>query len=339
MRSRIIAYAGVIVALIPLSVHAGFTVAVTSVAQGNIPTHQEDNRRSASLADWTSAGFVATTHAHADRDAFDSPSDGADATAVFDQANPTDAVLRSKVVARRFYGGRYQNIVWAQSIFSLNYGLQIENLTGSPVDVNFAGEMHGLFATPVRDFAHVQAEEKVHLTGLTKTGSDRGSLFVDYDGAKSDGLWSSFVHPAKVHDDIYGTIDGFELNSFEYYGSRLVAGGATVFSDVDYDLMLTADLDIGNGLALVDFTNTGHLIVTATDPFTGANRDSDIRVTLVPIVPSGSVPEPIGLIPLLLGALALTRRHHANRVQQCKGHSVGRRRMLSRIGFPKCFRN
>jgi hypothetical protein len=156
----------------------------------------------------------------------------------------------------------------------------------------------------------------VHLTGLTTTGSDRGSLFVNFDGAKSDGLWSSFVHPAKVHDDVYGTIDGFELNSFEYYGSRSVAGGAMVVSDVDYDLVLTADLDIGNGLALVDFTNTGHLMVTATDPFTGADRSSDIRVTLVPIVPSVSVPEPIGLILLPLGALALTRRHHAHRVQQ-----------------------
>jgi len=150
--------------------------------------------------------------------------------------------------------------------------------------------------------AHSWVETRVLIQAHT-TLDKAGSVAVDWLGVTSTDLWASFVHPARLHDDFYGDVAGFELNSpIEYYGSRLVAGGASVVSSVDYDMGLAAVLWSQDGLALVDFSNTGYLKVTATDPITGADRSADIRVTLLDGLAPSALPEP-GTLALMLACL------------------------------------
>lgn len=214
-------------------------------------------------------------------------------------------------------GGCQHNPVKADSLFDFHYFLEIENLTGGPVNVNFGNQMHGLFA--VSGFSgsanYASAVEEVRISDLTVPGGTGGNVVIDWRatqyGAEPTGLWESFVHPTLVHDDFYGDIPGFELNSLEYYGSRLVDTGATVFSFVKYRLFLAARLDFDDGLALVDFSNTGHLTVTATDPITGEDRSAGIRVTVVDAVNDPGIPgipEPGTLALTSLSAMALLRQ-------------------------------
>lgn len=305
MKNVVIACSVVFAALMPASANA-FTIDVYARASGNVPSTEVDGKHYGSSADWAAAGQAASAHARAGKDDWDPPFTESDATALFDQSDPTNAVLRAKDVARRAYGGRYHNFAGADSGFNLAYSLKIENLTTAAVNVNFGNALHGLFAVvagggggPVE----ARANETVAISDLTVVGGRTGSVVVDWSGATSTDLWASFVHPARVHDDFYGDVAGFELNSpIEYYGSRLVAGGASVVSTVDYDLKLFAQLWDADGLALVDFSNTGYLKVTATDPITGADRSADIRVTLLDgLAPSG-VPEP-GTLALVLACL------------------------------------
>lgn len=314
MRNLIIACSVVCAALNPLSADA-FIVEVSATATGNIPSREVDQRSYRSPVDWVAAGQAVSTRAHAGKDDWDPPFTESDATALFDQSDPTNAVLRAKDVARRAYGGRYHNYVGASSTFGLDYSLKIENLTATAVNVNFGNSLHGLFAVVAGGFSgapvEAWAKETVAISDLTVVGGRSGSVAVDWLGATSTDLWASFVHPARLHDDFYGDVDGFELNSpIEYYGSRLVAGGASVVSSVDYDLELAAVLWSQDGLALVDFSNTAYLKVTATDPITGADRSADIRVTLLDgLAPSG-VPEPsaLALVLAVLPGLRLLRQ-------------------------------
>lgn len=306
MKNFVIACSVVFAALNPVSANA-FLVEVSARATGNIPSSEDDTRSYRSAVDWAAAGQAVSTRAHAGKDDWDPPFTESDATALFDQSDPTNAVLRAKDVARRAYGGRYRNFVGASSTFGLDYSLKIENLTATDVNVNFANSLHGLFAVVSGGFSGAPvkawAKETVAISDLTVVGGRTGSVAVDWLGVTSTDLWASFVHPARLHDDFYGDVAGFELNSpIEYYGSRLVAGGASVVSSVDYDLELAAVLWSQDGLALVDFSNTGYLKVTATDPITGADRSADIRVTLLDGLAPSALPEP-GTLELMLACL------------------------------------
>jgi hypothetical protein len=123
--------------------------------------------------------------------------------------------------------------------------VRIENLTGAPVDVNFGNQMHGLFAVSgFSGSANVaSAAEQMRISDLTVQGGNGGNLVIDWSstqqGANRTDLWQSFVHPTLVRDDFYGDIPGFELNSFEYYGSRRVdAGGTAATGQPDYSLLV-----------------------------------------------------------------------------------------------------
>lgn len=320
MKSCVIACSFAFAVLMPNSASADYIV-IEAFARGNIPSEQTDKKSYGYPAEWAAAGQVASVHAHAGKDDWDPPLTESDATALFDQSDPTNAVLRSKLVTRRAYGGRYHNFASASSAFSLRYSMKIENLTATAVNVNFANDLHGLFANiGFGAPAQARAYEQVAISDLTTVGGTTGSVTVDWaSGATSTDLWASFLHPALLHDDFYGDVDGFELNSpIEYYGSRLVAGGASVVSTVNYYLFLTTNIWQNDGLALVDFSNTGYLKVTATDPITGADRSADIRVTLP------AVPEPQSWALMLAGGgmLAWLRRRRQGSLLATTGTSV-----------------
>ncbi len=180
MKNFVIACSVVFAALNPVSANA-FLVEVSARATGNIPSSEDDTRSYRSAVDWAAAGQAVSTRAHAGKDDWDPPFTESDATALFDQSDPTNAVLRAKDVARRAYGGRYRNYVGASSTFGLDYSLKIENLTATAVNVNFANSLHGLFAVVSGGFSgapvRASAKETVAISDLTVVGGRTGRVF------------------------------------------------------------------------------------------------------------------------------------------------------------------
>jgi len=278
---------------------ASAQISVSSEAQGNKDgVVHEDKRTFATTADWANAGYHAETDATAEKDDWDPPQSEYHATTWLDQGIATDAQLHANGVMRQPYRGRFNNGVAANSIFDMNYTLLVENLSGQEIRLVFGNSLHGTFG--VRDQAGVFITQTLDVSGFS---SLYGSVQENINGYGEFDAFTGFIHNADLVDSLYGQFTGHEIGMFQIIGQKSFAAGSSESFDVHHFLGMFAGMPGGNsgGLAVYDFSSTGHMLVNAYDPSTGADLTDQIRVSI------NVVPEPATLL-VLGGLAALVRR-------------------------------
>lgn len=280
-------------------------VTVTSYAYGNAPQIDIHSTQHATLADWAAANYYAESSARADGDSWDPPFTEVATSNSFLQNQAHDAVFRARGLARQPYRGRYNNEVKAISQIQLDYQLEVENLSGSELNIVFGNTIHGVFG--VRDLGSFVFQERVTIPGIVTGGE--GRVAANAFGLQATGYFTNAVTGTTLQDVLYGQFsDGaYQLNSYQFYGSQQFAPHSFAVFDCNHTFEFFADLgQTDSGLAMFDFSNTGHLTVNAIDPITGADRSSEIRVRLT------SVPEPSISLALGLPAMLALRRRKRN---------------------------
>ncbi|MBX7131418.1 MAG: PEP-CTERM sorting domain-containing protein [Fimbriimonadaceae bacterium] len=277
-------------------------VALNSYAYGNAPQIDIHGTQFATLADWAAANYYGESSARADGDAWDPPHTESFTTNSFLQDQAQDAVLRTRGLARQPYRGRYHNEVRVTSQIQLNYQLEVENLSGTDLDIVFGNTIHGVFG--VQDEGYFVFQQRVDIPGIISGGEGR----VQADtilGAIATGFFTNTLTPTTIQDPVYGNFsnNAFEMNSYQFYGHQIFAPHASATFDTHQNFEFIGDLgSTHSGLAVYDFSNTAHLTVKAYDPVTGADRSSEIRVRLT------TVPEPTTLFAFGVPLLYLARR-------------------------------
>ena len=281
-------------------------VTVTSYAYGNAPQIDIHSTQHATLADWAAANYYAESSARADGDSWDPPFTEVATNNSFQQDQAHDAVLRARGVARQPYRGRYNNEVKALSQVLLHYQLEVQNLSGAELNIVFGNTIHGVFG--VRDQGHFVFQERVTIPGIVTSGEGRVAANT-ITGLQATDYFTNAVTGTTIQDPVYGqfSTDAYELNSYQFYGSQIFAPNSSAVFDCDHRFEFFAELGTtDSGLAMFDFSNTGHLTVKAFDPVTGADRSSEISVSLT------AVPEPataiVFALPLVRMALRRRRR-------------------------------
>lgn len=187
----------------------------------------------------------------------------------------------------------------ANSTTNLVYGLEVTSNSNTDLDIVFGNQLHGVLAKV--DWGRVSVRETMNLSDFGQFNSS-----VDLSSAgqiTESGKWIGSTHQQDITDQFFGTVhDAYQMNSFHFYGTRRYAAHEVHVMDVSHQMYFQADFDLGtagSGLALADFSNTGHMFVKAFDPVTGADRSDEIMVNVVP--------EPASL--LVFGGFAVLAAH------------------------------
>lgn len=274
---------------------------MTSQVEGYDPGSVTDRVSYTSVADWAAHGFQDSTRAESLGHPFEPPNSMSRATASFDQSLAGNAVFRASSLLRLGYRVN-ESVPWSATSRSIfEYDLQIDNLSGSDLDIYFGNEIHGVMAT-LGQSENVAASERMTLFGL---GQFNSSAEINPDGSISEsGKWLGSMSRTTISDPFFGQRDAWQMNSFHFYGHRRFGAHSSFVQQVHHELdfvSLFSDPNNGSGLAMNDFGSTSYLQVRAFDPVTGQERTSDISVTIVP--------EPTSFVILAsLSALALRRR-------------------------------
>lgn len=217
---------------------------------------------------------------------------------IFDQSDPTNATMRLFARAGRGYDAHDAATMTATSSISIAFDLAVENLSNQNLNIVIGNRLHGVFAN--LEGSEVSISEE---TNIGWFGFNRGQVVkTDYDDPVESGMFLGTTDFGLIDDSYFSIVEGYDFNSFYFYGSRLFTPGEKATTTVEHLFDVRASLFSSSGLAIVDMMNTGDFVVRAYDDF-GNDRTGDIRV--------GIVPEPATIATLGLGLAAIARRRRS----------------------------
>lgn len=255
-----------------------------------------DDSTTLNLDQWQAANRQIDQMTVADGYPLDPPHSDSKARIVFDQTQPEDASLRMFARSGRAFSQTQDPIeMVASAHLGLVFDLVVENLSGEHLSIAIANKLHGTMATFM--FSEALVSEITHIGWF---GSQSGSLAINQFGTMIEsGIFQGTTKASLVEDEYFVLVQGWEFNSFHFYGHRLFAPGEVATTTVRHAFDIRVGMSHMYELGLVNMMNTGNFKVLAFDQF-GNDRTADIRV--------GIVPEPGTFIAVGLGLATLVRR-------------------------------
>ncbi|HRK21170.1 MAG TPA: PEP-CTERM sorting domain-containing protein [Fimbriimonadaceae bacterium] len=262
-----------------------------------------DHKTYSNESEYAAANNVIETEAKTDGRPFEAMFSGSRGYTRLDQSDPSNAILRQLAESRVIYfenGDPYH--VSGESYLDIDYGLQIENLSGIPLNIVFGNHIRGVLFQWEEGYATIQEDtliegfEEFHALATVN----------DVGVAEGGGGWENALFSQTYLDPYLGSLPGFRLNSFQFYGSRSFAPGETDTIRVHHRFQVVTGVRAQNlqvGVGVADFSGTADLTIRAYDD-QGNDLTSQIRLGYT----AAAVPEPMTVAALGLGLVALARR-------------------------------
>ncbi len=289
---------------------------ISSEVYGYDPSHLDNTNVYSGLGQWASAGYRGSSHALSAGHPFEPPQSQAEASSSFDQSKAEDGVLRGSALLRLGYRVNDTNFWQARARTTLIYDIEVTSNSNSELDIVFGNQLHGVLAQV--DYGIAKVTESMTISEIGQTFS---SVTLNEHGVITEtGKFVGSTHQQDISDPYFNIVHtAFEMNSFNFYGSRHFAPHETHVTNIAHTMSYSAefsDPNLYSGLAMADFSNTGHLNVKAFDPVTGADRSNEITVAIVS--------EPVSLLALSFSLVGIISR----RTKRTKDIAVAQHKSL-----------
>ncbi len=267
------------------------------------PVTNVNSQTFSSVAEYAAALYVLESDALADVHNQAAPTSRAHAYTRLDQSDPTNGTLRQLSESRAIYFGSVTHPVSSGSSVDIRYGIQVENTTGTALNLVFSNHIRGVLVQDYEGFANISERTEIEgfATFVGSAGARANATYV------SSGGWENAVFSQTYQDPYLGSIPGFRLNSLQVYGTRPFAAGESDTINVHHIFNVDSGLlptGFQNGIGVADFTGTADLTIRAYDSL-GNDRTSEINITIVP--------EPATMIGLGIGVAMVARRRRNSR--------------------------